>query len=686
MPGEPDLTRRYSTHVERRDLGVSLIDGQPGYERISDAGAHEALDDAAVVGSKDDPRFDALAHQVRLSAVRESVGDERKSGDLSDGDALSRLGELGAGGGEEHIGVGQHVDSLDGGLERVGDEGEVELASHEGLDQEPVLGLDEPDLDRRPTLDVEAHHGRNHPHADALERGHAKRSRVAFGECVQVCCGGAHRCGSPRRVAEQSFAGLGRRHGTASSRALQQLQLGRPLEHRDLLADRGLGVSEPTRRGSEGAGLDNRLERGEVPELDSEQSISTISYYVQRLVFYLSIGRADPEWMLLLAVYRHIRADPALSAVSALAFASAVTDAALLPVLPTMQDRFGLSGVQTGGLLSAATIVSLAVSIPIGLLAGRIGSRRLLLASAALLPLSLLVLGLATRLEMLIAARALYGLSFGVLWTVAPAVAAGSGRGASGTGRLIAAAGAGWLIGPVLSGIVTDVWGYKAAFLIIAVLTLPLAVVLAKTRSGKDRAPAARLRDAIAAARNERALGGVMLVSALLGAVAGVSGLLAPLVLAANGLSAGRIGLVIALAAIIFTAAGATCTRLPSARVDVGLVGATAAVLGATFLIPVVSFSTAAVIGFLVFSAGARAVLNTVVYALARSHVPSEALATPIVGVMNVTWAATALAAPLIAGVALSAGGAKWAFVAIATTGFAVAAWMLLPQPRAAHA
>jgi len=422
-----------------------------------------------------------------------------------------------------------------------------------------------------------------------------------------------------------------------------------------------------------------------VPELDPQQSISVNSRTVHQLEFYLSIGHPDPRWVLS-SLQHGIHADRALFAVSGLAFASAVTDAALLPVLPTIQDRFGLSGAETGALLSAATIVTLAASIPIGLLAGRIGSRQLLLASAALLPVSLLVQGLANGLEVLMAARALFGLSFGILWTVAPAVAAGSGRGAAGTGRLIAAAGAGWLIGPVFSGIVTDVWGYRVAFLAIAVLTLPLVAMLARTRSEEDRAPVARLRHAIAAARNERALGGAMLVTALLGAVAGVSGLLAPLVLAGNGLSAGGIGAVIALAAVVFTATGATCTRLPAARVDVRLVGATAAVLGATFLIPVLSFSTVAVIGFLVFSAGARAVLNTVVYALARSHVPSDALATPIVGVMNVTWAATALAAPLAAGVALSAGGAKWAFVATATTGFAVAAWMLLPQPRVAHA
>jgi len=380
------------------------------------------------------------------------------------------------------------------------------------------------------------------------------------------------------------------------------------------------------------------------------------------------------------------RHDRGLLPISALAFVSAVADAALLPILPTLQQRFELSGVQMGALLSAATVVTLATSIPIGLLAGRIGSRRLLLASAALLPLSLLVQGLASGLGMLMAGRALFGLSFAILWSIAPAVAAGSGRGASGAGRLIASAGAGWLVGPLLAGAITDAWGYPSAFVTIALLTLPLVAALASDRSVVNRAPVARLRDAIAAAGEERALAGAMVVTALLGVVTGVSGLLAPLVLAENGLTAGAIGAVIALSALIFIAGGAASTRIPSARVNVRFVGATAAVLGATFLIPTLSFSTLAVIGFLVLGAGARAVLNTVVYALARSHVPSEALATPIVGVMNVTWAAAALAAPLAAGVALSAGGAKWAFLATATTGLAVAAWMLLPQHRAAHA
>ena len=376
------------------------------------------------------------------------------------------------------------------------------------------------------------------------------------------------------------------------------------------------------------------------------------------------------------------RRDRALWAVAALAFASAVADAALLPVLPTLEDRFGLSGTQMGALLSAATIVTLAASVPVGLAAGRLGSQRLLLASAALLPVSLVLMALADGLWLLMAGRAVFGLSFGIIWTIAPAVAAGSGRGAAGTGRLIAAAGAGWLVGPVFSGAVTDLWGYRAAFVAIAILTLPLVAVLAADRSEVVRVAPARLRDAVAAAASDRALAGALLVVALLGVVTGVSGLLAPLVLADNGLTAGGIGAVIALSAVIFTAGAAFSTRIPKARINVRVVGAVAAVLGATFLIPIVSFSTFAVVGFLVLGAGARAVLNTIVYALARSHTPSEALAAPIVGVMTVAWSAAALAAPLAAGLALSAGGARWAFVATAVTGFGVALWMLLPQPR----
>ena len=168
--------------------------------------------------------------------------------------------------------------------------------------------------------------------------------------------------------------------------------------------------------------------------------------------------------------------------------------------------------------------------------------------------------------------------------------------------------------------------------------------------------------------------------------VTGVTGLMAPLVLSANGLSAGAIGLVVALSAVVWILSGALSTRVPAARIDARLVGWAVAALALSWLIPVVSLSTLAIVGFLVASAGFRALLGAVIYVPVRLAVATEAQATPVVGVMNVAWAAMALAAPLAAGVVAGGADVRWAFVGTAAIGFAVAAWMLLPSGDGASA
>ncbi len=371
--------------------------------------------------------------------------------------------------------------------------------------------------------------------------------------------------------------------------------------------------------------------------------------------------------------------DRALLALTALTFANSVGDAAVIPILPALRRTLALDGLETGLVLSATTLAMLLAAVPIGLLTTRIGSRRLLLASSVLLPLSLLAQGLAPGLATMLGARVAFGLSFGILWTVGPTLAAGAGRGAAGTGRLIAASGAGWLVGPAFSGLVADISDPQVPFVLLAVLTAPLGLAFLRTGWTEEPAVRGRLRDAVAATRHERSLGGATLVTALLGIVTGVSGLVAPLVLAGNGLSPGAIGAAVALSAVVWIAGGTLATRLPAARIDAHLVGLAAALLAAAWLIPVLSLSTAAMVGFLVCSAAFRAVLNTTVYALARLNVPTDALAAPVVGVMNVAWAAMALTTPLAAGAAMGGVGARWAFVATALAGFAVAGWMLLP-------
>lgn len=384
---------------------------------------------------------------------------------------------------------------------------------------------------------------------------------------------------------------------------------------------------------------------------------------------------------------RVAHADRGLVVVVALSFATSLAQSSFFPLLPALREAFDLSAAQTGALLSAETVAMLAAAVPIGLLAGRLGAQRLLVACAVLLPVSMLAHALASDRASLFLARALFGLSFGILWTVGPALAAGSGRGAAGTGRLIAASGAGWLVGPVLSGLAADAFGYRLPLVAIAALTLPLALFLVAglDPGGGAERPVGRLRDAVALTRRDPAIAGVTVASALLGLVTGVSGLVLPLVLAGNGLSAGAIGAVVALSALVWIAGGALSARVPADRIDARLVGAAVAALAATWLIPVVSLSTRAIVGFLLVSALFRALLGTVIYVPVRYAVASEADAAPVVGVMNMAWAATALCSPLAAGVVVGGADVRWAFVGTAAIGVAVAVWLLASRAADDH-
>ena len=381
---------------------------------------------------------------------------------------------------------------------------------------------------------------------------------------------------------------------------------------------------------------------------------------------------------------RLARADRSLLAVVALAFATSVGESAFIPVLPAIRDAFDLSGMEAAAMLSAETLAMLAAAVPIGMLAGRIGSRRLLLMSAVLLPVSMLGHAVATGPALLLLARATFGLSFGILWTIGPTLAAGGGRGAAGTGRLIAASGAGWLAGPVLAGVLADATGWRAASVALAVVTVPLIPFVARyasPRTSGERLESPRLRSAAGLLRHNRAIAGAALVSALLGVVGGVSGLLVPLALAANGLSAGAIGLAFGISAAVWIAAAAIVGRLRAGAVHLHAVGLAVAVMAAAWLLPAFRLSTLALLAFLVVATASRSTINALNYAVGARA--SEGNSAPLVmGVMNLAWAATALVTPLLAGLAEGSAGVRFAFAATAAAAAGVALVLLLPRLR----
>lgn len=373
-----------------------------------------------------------------------------------------------------------------------------------------------------------------------------------------------------------------------------------------------------------------------------------------------------------------------LAPLLALAFANSVADSAILPLLPALRSELGLGAVASGALLSATTLALLATAVPLGLVAGRIGMRRLLVAAAALMSAALALLALADGLPGLLAGRALFGVSFGIVWVVGPARAAAR-DGAAGSGRLIAAAGAGLLVGPVLSGAIAELAGWRASFAVLALATLPLLPLLALQEPGAKEPAGVRLRDALATARRDPRAGGATLVSALLGVVTGVTALVSPLVLAANGLEAGAIGLALAVTYAVFTATAALVGRIAREGVGLRTVGLGVGALAAAWFLPVLSLSTLAMLGFLVVSAACRSSVNTLVYALGARAAGGEAQAAAQMGLMTVAFAGTALVAPLAAGLAYGRdGGLQLVFAVTAALAMALSAWMLRPHRTAA--
>ncbi|MDP9400579.1 MAG: MFS transporter, partial [Actinomycetota bacterium] len=156
---------------------------------------------------------------------------------------------------------------------------------------------------------------------------------------------------------------------------------------------------------------------------------------------------------------------------------------AIVPLLPAYAERFGLSQVESGALVAATGLATLVVSLPAGVLAERLGARRLTLVATGTLAAAAAAQALAPTYALLLAARLLLGLGFGIVWTAGLAwlTAATADRSAAGAlGGTVTSAGIGVVVAPGFAGVVAEVLGLAAPPLVVATVALVLLVVLAR--------------------------------------------------------------------------------------------------------------------------------------------------------------------------------------------------------------
>src|SRR5205085_6464960 len=127
----------------------------------------------------------------------------------------------------------------------------------------------------------------------------------------------------------------------------------------------------------------------------------------------------------------------------------------VIPLLPFYAERFGASPLQMTLLFAVYSLMSMLAAPLWGRLSDRIGRRPVLMASMAAAALAYLWLGFATQLWMVFAARAFAGACAGNIAAAQAYIAdvTPPEKRARGMGMIGAAFGLGFIVGPVLGGL-----------------------------------------------------------------------------------------------------------------------------------------------------------------------------------------------------------------------------------------
>ncbi len=350
--------------------------------------------------------------------------------------------------------------------------------------------------------------------------------------------------------------------------------------------------------------------------------------------------------------------------VYAVVLVSSSLQVGIAPVLPSYTRRFHLSGTGTGLLLSMTALATFCVALPAGRLTDRLGARRLTLLAGWLMAVAACTQGLAPSYGALLASRLGFGFGYGIAWTAGLAWLDEVAAGPSALGGAVAASGVGGVAGPALTGFLAARWGLATPFVVtgVALATVTLALTAAPGSRPAVRRAAVRTGAQLAALLGRP---GTVAAVVAAGVAASVSSLLVPLELHRARISTGGIGLVFALSGVVFVAASAAVStagrRVVRARTAFVAMG----VLVAILTVAAASTAVAAVVATLCAVTASRAVLWSVAYPLAAAEsrrVGAGAGVGVATGLLNLAWAATAVACPIAAGALFGHVGARRAF------------------------
>lgn len=170
-----------------------------------------------------------------------------------------------------------------------------------------------------------------------------------------------------------------------------------------------------------------------------------------------------------------------LAAFAVAHFAHHVTNSIFSALLPFIRTAFGLSYVETGFAVSAFTIASGITNAPLGILADRLGARRVIVGGFVVLALSSVAIGLASTYLQLVLFLLIMGVASGTYHAPASALIAevfGRERRGVAMGTHTTAGHLSFFVVPLLAGGLAAASTWRTPYLLFAIAPLLCAVLV----------------------------------------------------------------------------------------------------------------------------------------------------------------------------------------------------------------
>jgi predicted MFS family arabinose efflux permease len=359
---------------------------------------------------------------------------------------------------------------------------------------------------------------------------------------------------------------------------------------------------------------------------------------------------------------------------------------AVVPLVPTFAEQLHLSQSAAGLLAGATGLAVLAISIPSGMLADRYGARRLTLMAAALMSLAL-VAHAVPGFWPLLAARFVFGLGFGTVWTAGIAwigELAPPERREEALARPMTIAGLAFMCGPVISGGVAQDLGVRTPFVAAGVLgvIVGLALLHVPEPAHLHRPETPALLETLRRAATEPAVVGSLGLVLIASCVSSAIYLLVPLQLHDDGVSARGIGAAFSVGALVFVVTSYLVGRLGARAVRLVVGAVASAVLSLVLLLPVASATVPSLVSLLVLRSPIFAVLFGISFPLAAWGAEQAGIGKGVVlGMLNGVWAASNVIGPIAGGALAQLAGRSSVYVVLTVASVIAALW-LVPRGR----